>query len=105
MSLASNFEFGDTIAERELNFKTDKGEQILIIKLGRPRPDSKPGGDWECPIQIGKEMKMAYGIDSYQALSIALQLISIELRYLKDAENLNLKWLGMDDLGFESIRE
>ena len=98
-------EFGEVVAKRELNYNTTDGEQILIVKLGKPRPDSKLGGDWECPIQIGDKIKLAIGVDSYQALSMALQLISIELRYLKDNQKLDLNCLGMDDLGFEPIRE
>ncbi len=98
-------ELDEVIAKRKLNYSSEKGEQILMVKLGKPRPDSKPGGDWECPIQIGERIKLAFGVDSYQALSMALQLISIELRYLKDKQKLDLKWLEMDDLGFEPIRE
>jgi len=98
-------ELGEVIAERELNYNSVNGEQTLIVKLGKPRPDSKPGGDWECPIQIGEKVKLAFGVDSFQALSMALQLISIDLRYLKDKQKLDLNWLDMDDLGFEPIRE
>ena len=98
-------ELGEVIAERVLDYNSQTGMQSLIVKLGKPRPDSKPGGDWECPIQIGEKIKLAFGIDSFQALSMALQLISIELRYLKDKQKLNLNWLERDDLGFEPIRE
>lgn len=98
-------ELGEVIAERELNYNSVNGEQRLIVKLGKPRPCSKLEGDWECPIQIGESVKLAFGVDSYQALSMALQLISIDLRYLKDKQKIDLNWLGMDDLGFEPIRE
>lgn len=101
----SDIKLGEPIAERELDYYSEKGKEILIVTLGKPRLDSDPEGGWECPIQIGEKVKLAYGIDSYQALSMALQLISIELRYLSNKQNTNLKWLGMDDLGFEPIRE
>ena len=96
---------GEVIAERELSYNSENGKQSFIIKLGKPRPDLRAGGDWECPIQIGEEVKLAFGVDSYQALSMALQLLSIELRDLQDKQKLHLKWLETDDLGFEPIRE
>lgn len=101
----NDINLGEIVAKRELNYISEKGEQILMIKLGKPRPDSKNRGDWECPIQVGEKVKLAFGIDSFQALSMALQLISIELRFLNDQQKMNLKWLEMDDLGFEPIRE
>ena len=105
MNKTNTITFGEVIAERELVYDTKKGSQTLIIKLGKPRPDLKPGGDWECPIQVGNKVTLVFGVDSFQALSLAQQFISIQLRYLKDKENLNLKWLDMADLGFEPIRE
>ena len=78
---------------------TENGEGNLIIKLGKPKKSSKPEGDWECPIQIGETIKLAFGVDSYQALSMALQLISIEVKYLKEKQNINLNWLGLNNLG------
>lgn len=105
MNNKTKSELGEVIAKRELHYTSEHGEQNLTIILGKPRPDLIPGGDWECPVQIGEEVKLAYGVDSYQALSMALQLISIQLRHLKEEEKLNLKWLGMDDLGFEPIRK
>lgn len=97
-------ELGEVVAKRELKYVDVNGEQSLYVKLGKPRTDLKAGGDWECPIQVGDKVKLAFGVDSYQALSMALQLISIEVKYLKDQQNLNLSWLGTADLGFEPIR-
>lgn len=105
MTKANRVELGEIIAQRELNYSTISGEQTLTVKIGKPRPDLNQGGDWECPIQVGDKVKFSYGIDSCQALSLGLQLISIELRFLKETQKLNLNWLKMDDLGFEPIRE
>jgi len=105
MDIIIEIELGEVIANRELNYKSTNGEQSLIVKLGKPRLDSKPGGDWECPIQIGEKIKLGYGVDSYQALLMAIQLVSIDLKYLKDKQKLNLNWLGMDDLGLNPISE
>ena len=97
--------FDEIIAERELTYNSVNGVKSLIVKLGKPRPDSKTGRDWECPIQVGEKIILAFGVDSYQALSLAQQIISIQLRYLKDNQKLNIKWMGQDDLGFEPIIE
>lgn len=90
----------EIIAERVLSYTQNKTEVLLSVKLGKPRPDLKEGGDWECPYQVGEKINLAYGVDSFQALILAQKLISIELDYLKKKQNLILKWLNMDDLGF-----
>ncbi|GAA3624363.1 DUF6968 family protein [Flavivirga jejuensis] len=80
----------EAIAKKKLNYNSSFGEQSLIVKLGKPRADPRPGGNWECPIQIGEKIKLAFGVDAFQALLMALRLISIELKNLKDKEGLNL---------------
>ena len=94
-----NIELGEVIAERQFSYIEANKEHILTIKIGKPRTDSKPNGDWECPIEINGKVKLAYGIDSYQALMLAQQLITADLKYLMAQKKNPLKWLGMDDLG------
>lgn len=95
----------EVIASRTLHYTSEQGTQTLMIQLGKPKADTQAGGDWACPIQIGADVKIAFGVDSYQALSMALQLIAIEIRHLKNKQNIDLHWLGMDNLGLEPIRE
>jgi hypothetical protein len=87
------------IAVRELKYNSEIGEHLLVVKLGEPRPDDQ-GQDWMCSFQIGERRNTAYGVDSFQALMLALQMLSAELNHLKTKQKLDLKWLGMDNLGF-----
>ena len=97
-------EIADVIAERELEARhRHTGEsRRVIVRIGRPRPDSEPGGDWACATQIegiGDDAATdAYGVDSTQALQLAMQMIAIRLE--NDAAELELTWLGGKDLGF-----
>jgi hypothetical protein len=75
-----------------------------MIKIGKPRRDHLTGGDWECPVKIGDKNKIAFGIDSFQAISHGFQLISVHLMYLTKKKKLNITWLGQKDLGQEPIR-
>ena len=100
ISQQDDLALGDILAERELKYVNSDGEQSLFIKLGKPRPDQKLGGDWECAFQIGDKIKLAYGVDSFQALLLAQKLISADINYLNKAKKLNLTWLGMRELGF-----
>jgi hypothetical protein len=100
----NTIKLGEVIASRELTLKLNDEEQILMIKIGKPRKDHSPDGDWECPVQIGDKKKLAFGIDSFQAMSLGLQLISVHLMYLTKKKKLNITWLGQEDLGQEPIR-
>jgi hypothetical protein len=90
---------GELLASREFNYTTENGEQVFIIKIGKPRPDKKKGGDWECPFQVGSKIHLAYGVDSYQALTLCIKMIALEVNHYNDIKKLNLTWLGMTDLG------
>ena len=53
------------------------------MSLGQPRPDKRPGGDWECPFRIRGRgvsvVEFGYGVDSMQALTTALEGIRVLL--------------------------
>lgn len=85
------------IAERI--FDLQHGETLRII-LYQPQIDTKSGGDWECTVNIGEQTLTLYGVDSFQALLHAIQIIKVELDLLKNKNQLDIKWLGMDDFGF-----
>ncbi|MDA1132958.1 MAG: hypothetical protein O2905_07015 [Proteobacteria bacterium] len=85
---------GEIIAERELDL-ADGG--TVQVKIGKPQQFPE-GHSFYCPIQItglGKEINLrAGGVDSLQALLMALQAISANL-YTSDAARAGtLTWLG-----------
>jgi hypothetical protein len=69
--------------------------------LGQPRPDKRPGGDWECPFRIQgagvSSVEFGYGVDSMQALTTALEGI----RALLDEKFGSLEW--KEDAGFQRL--
>jgi hypothetical protein len=77
------FELGDVIAERVLTFESATGASTeVVVRLGRPvRDGSEPA--WLCPYQVsglGRDRVMAiFGVDSAQALLLALHTIPAEL--------------------------
>ena len=94
---------GVVIAERSLH-RCDSPGRIVVVSLGRPR---KPRGspDWECPFQIrglgSRRVECAYGVDAFQALTMALEGI----RYFLDRSPVVLAWTGVreDTTGFQRV--
>ena len=99
---------GNVIAIRELELENG---QTITIRIGKPEiyPELT---HYYCPYQIvgiGKEdIRYANGVDSVQALLLALSKIGIELYTSNEATNGQMKWIGEPDLGFpvpESIKD
>jgi hypothetical protein len=95
----------DIIAERELQLTTEVATQTILIQVGRPQRDPEPGGDWICPFVISdlgvEELHWAAGVDSMQALLLAIQMIDIQLRNSGSLEELS--WFGGADLGIPNL--
>lgn len=74
--------FGPVIAERQLVSRGNTAARVRV-SLGQPRPDKRPGGDWECPFRIRGPrvsiLEFGYGVDSMQALTTALEGIRVLL--------------------------
>jgi hypothetical protein len=93
---------GVVIATRELTLDGNQKVEVLIGKP-EPRPD---GIDWYCPYQtIGRESgKVFYGIgvDTVQALILALSMVGAELYCSEEYREGRLTWdCGRNcDLGF-----
>ncbi|HEY3901295.1 MAG TPA: hypothetical protein VGM54_21985 [Chthoniobacter sp.] len=71
------------IATRSFNCVDPDGEQFeFTVEIGQPTPLSdQPGSDWCCPLTLpfdNKERKL-FGVDSWQALGLALSLVYSEL--------------------------
>jgi len=97
---------GEIIASRKLSL-IRKGQELVevVVLLGKPEkfPDHT---DYYCPYQItgfGREKVMAVGgIDAFQALQLALNIIGVELEVINRDSGGQLLWDADDkgDLGF-----
>lgn len=93
---------GDLIAARTLVLRRTDGETSeVIILLGKPRrlPEHD---DYCCPYQIkgagDEKIRYTCGVDSFQALHLALSTLGVELEVLNKALAGRLKW-ECDDTG------
>jgi len=93
---------GVVIAERILNGQVGGKPCAVVVKIGTPLADDAGGAGWYCPysITIGSEQRIFYGagVDSLQALRIAIKNIAEELNTIY--RDLKLTWMGDTDLGF-----
>jgi hypothetical protein len=106
-----DFELGEVIAEREVLFTPDEGEpQVIVVRLGRPVPDPRaPDRAWCCPYQIlgiGRDRVLAiFGVDSMQALVLALHTVPAELAaYVRAHPGKLLSFGALDTTWLESCR-
>jgi len=94
---------GNVIAERELD--TSDGRTVKVL-IGQPQPFPE-GSSYYCPIQItgiGKDMVMrAGGVDSVQALLLALKMIGARLYTSDEGRAGTLTWLERRNLGFPVV--
>lgn len=67
----------ETIIERQLECLLPDGScRMIQLRIGRPYPD--PKGDWSCPVAVDGwhgEFRPIHGIDSWQALLLALRFL------------------------------
>jgi uncharacterized protein DUF6968 len=88
----------DVFLERE--FEVDGLEGAVKLYVGKPQPD--PRSDWYCEYQVVgtsyNKVHKAYGIDSIQALQLALIGANALLGSILKGEH-KITWLGEDDLG------
>jgi hypothetical protein len=88
------------IAVRRYTVAGEPGREI-VLTIGKPRPDPRPGGDWMCSVLIEgipKERRLrAHGVDAVQALQDAMACARHEL----DASGLPVVWLDNEpgDMG------
>lgn len=91
-------ELGEPIAEREFVIcDADGNESRAVARIGRPHPDQSEE-DWVCPYEIvvaGKRKAFRiYGVDSIQALVLALKTVDVELEVRAKQLGGVLMWLG-----------
>jgi uncharacterized protein DUF6968 len=95
-------DIGTVIAERQLEGREDGKACNVIVRIGKPFHDEDNQGSWYCPysIGVGSTQRLFYGagIDSVQALRIAISMVETELT--STFRHLDLRWMGESDLGF-----
>jgi hypothetical protein len=93
-------DIGTMIAERALEGRENDKRCDVIVRLGMPIEDNQ--GAWYCPysIEAGSTRRLFYGagVDSLQALRIAISMVEAELT--STFRHLDLKWMGERELGF-----
>lgn len=71
------------------NAISTEGEALIIkVAIRTPEPDPKSAnGDWRCKVKLAglSDKTFIYGIDSLQALSLAIKYVEAELRAFPDA--------------------
>jgi hypothetical protein len=94
------------IATRTLRFQRRDGSEVEVgVTLGTPVPDpSDPARTWACPYEINGPVKhmirAIYGVDSMQALILAIHALPAELHALARQEGgrfLDEDGLRIDD--------
>ena len=88
------------IAERRLTFKDQSSNpKDVRVVLGGPT-HSTDKQEYSCDVQIvglgDAKVRRIFGVDSMQALQLALKFISEMLNRYRGS----LTWLGNDDIGF-----
>jgi len=92
-------DFTRTIAERVFSFRHRAGERPVRVEFGEPRQDVVVinGTDWRCPLRItiGAEstVRSIIGIDSLQALQLAINLARSELEAMASRPGAALVYL------------
>jgi hypothetical protein len=73
------------VASREMALCFEDGRtETFLVRVGMPY-EYGDGFDWCCPYDIGTESKLklsgTFGIDSIQALELAMKIIKVETEY------------------------
>ncbi len=84
---------GEVVATRKLSLVGEPGREILV-KIGKPHLSEH--NDYLCPIQvtgIGEERVYSiYGVDSVQALELAMRSLGSELQRLNTQHQGRIRW-------------
>ena len=88
-------ELGEVIAKRRLRV-TGRPDLDVWVVVGKPRPlPDGPDGDCYCPYQVtgigDEKVRYAVGIDSIQALELAIHILPTELDRLRKGHP-GLRW-------------
>ncbi len=95
-----NVELGLVVAERRLNV-AGRTDLEVWVRLGMPHPfPGDPLRNYYCPYQItgigDEKVRYAGGVDSLQALELALHILPTELDRIR-AQHPGLRWEDGDE--------
>lgn len=94
----TEMELGTVIARREFDCDAEK----VLLEIGTPYPVDE-GKNWFCPYRITGlgfgRVKRAGGVDSLQAIYLAMQTAATDLYCSDAARKKTLKWLDQRNLG------
>lgn len=83
-------------------------ESSVAVRIGVPRRDERPGGDWLCEYEIQGPLWTPtiaiYGVDGLQALMLALASVGAEFDVFERQTRGEVTWLGDPDLGLPSVQ-
>jgi hypothetical protein len=98
----SEHELGTVIARRMF----DCGENNVLLEIGAPYLMDK-GPDCWCPYRISGlgdgRVRRAGGVDSMQALYLAIQAAATDLYCSDEAREKLLTWVGQRNLGLPTL--
>jgi hypothetical protein len=90
----------EVVAVRRLSWEGEPNREVLV-SIGKPieAPDSK--GEFYCPIHtvgLGDEeiVTTIFGVDSFQAIELALRFIGWRLADINSKNGSRLRWLGVE---------
>jgi hypothetical protein len=97
-------ESSEVILHRTLWLSGDGAKHAVVVRIGRPYPIDD-GQNYVCPFEIdginATSLKKSMGVDSIQALWLALNLIGASLYASAEYKMGRLRWFeDQDDLGF-----
>ncbi len=104
--MPKTYELGEVVAERQVEAVTEDGARTpVVLRIGKPRQDPLPGGDWLCARQIvglGDEtVEASFGVDSLQAFLLGVYGLRLRLHERAEAAAVTLDWLGQSDMGLK----
>jgi len=98
------------VAERVLEMRDGTKVRRVSLRILRPVRDRRPGGDWGCTVQfrgaprgVLRRTQTAYGVDTLQALVLAIGCAQRELTRAQVKTKGRLTWLDGHDLGLPNI--
>ena len=79
----------------------DENTGNIVINILMPKK-IEANDDWSCTLRISENGSVRnydfYGIDSFQALNLALKMVPIEIKNLESKYGRSLKFLNGGDL-------
>src|SRR5690348_4995247 len=93
---------GEPLASRRLDLHSPTGKKEILVCIGKPCQFTD-GDGFYCPIQVkglgSEKVQRIGGVDSMQALQLAIKVLSARFASLETNLLSALRWNGEQDLG------